>query len=84
MAYLQLAKNVLLENATVLYGVFGVIEESGYFPPREFLNEFFMIGHDPCDQDRRLNHYALKVHRLLKGLKAPVNSFQYEVSPILI
>jgi hypothetical protein len=54
MIYLQLAKNVLLENATVMYGVFGVIEESGYFPPREFLNEFFMSGHDPCDQDRRM------------------------------
>jgi hypothetical protein len=39
---------------------------------------------EPIRYSTLLNHYALKVHRLLKGLKAPVNSFQYEVSPILI
>jgi hypothetical protein len=34
----ELAKNILSENAQVLYGIFGQIESSGYFPPKEFLN----------------------------------------------
>jgi hypothetical protein len=54
---LQLAKKILLENINILHGVFGVIEVSGYFPPKEFLNEFFMIGYDPCDQDRRIGRW---------------------------
>jgi len=45
------AKYVLKEDEDVLYGVFGHIGASGYFPPRQLLNEFLMIGTDPCDQD---------------------------------
>ena len=48
------AKRVLTADEAVLYGIFGVIGVSGYFPPREFLNEFLMVGSDPCDQDRRM------------------------------
>lgn len=48
------AKRILDENAKVLYGIFGMIEGSGYFPPLPFLNDFFMAGHDPCDQDGRM------------------------------
>jgi hypothetical protein len=51
---LDAAKQVLMADASVLYGIFGVIGSSGVFPPRKFLNEFLMQGHDPCDQDRRL------------------------------
>ena len=51
--FLQQAKSVLSDNTKVLYGIFGVVESSGYFPPRAFLNEFLMQGSDPCDQDRR-------------------------------
>jgi len=47
------AKLILEADEAVLYGIFGV-GRSGYFPPREFLNEFLMVGHDPCDQDRRM------------------------------
>ncbi len=55
---LELAKKVLFENSKVLYGVFGVIEGSGYFPPRLFLNEFLMTGSDPCDQDGRMDRWT--------------------------
>ncbi|ODA30518.1 hypothetical protein A6X21_05665 [Planctopirus hydrillae] len=48
------AKKVLEADEAVLYGIFGVIGGSGYFPPRAFLNEFFLVGSDPCDQDRRM------------------------------
>ncbi|MHB1557686.1 MAG: hypothetical protein ACYC61_09420 [Isosphaeraceae bacterium] len=48
------AKRVLEANERVRYGIFGHIGFSGYFPPRCFLNEFFMQGHDPCDEDRRM------------------------------
>lgn len=51
MDSLEIAKRVLLENSQVLYGIFGVIESSGFFPPRPFLNEFLAWGSDPCDQD---------------------------------
>lgn len=54
MNQLDLAKSVLLENAEVTYGIFGIIENSGYFPPLPFLAEFFMGGSDPCDQDGRM------------------------------
>jgi len=54
---LKLAKNVLTENSKVLYGIFGVIESSGFFPPREFLNQFLLQGNDPCDQDRRMDNW---------------------------
>jgi hypothetical protein len=51
------AKKVLLANSIVLYGVFGVIEGSGYFPPRSFLNEFLLSEHDPCDRDSRMGRW---------------------------
>jgi hypothetical protein len=49
------AKAILAENERVLYGIFGVVAGSGFFPPYEFLNEFFLVGHDPCDQDQRMS-----------------------------
>jgi hypothetical protein len=51
------AKRVLDENTEVLYGIFGVISGSGYFPPLPFLNEFFLGGSDPCDQDGRMGRW---------------------------
>ena len=52
------AKAVLAENSRVLYGIFGVVENSGVFPPRDFLNEFFLVGYDPCDQDERMGRWS--------------------------
>jgi hypothetical protein len=52
---LETAKQVLVADEKVLYGIFGVIGSSGFFPPRAFLNEFLMKGHDPCDQDGRMS-----------------------------
>ena len=52
---IDLAKSVLAENSNVLYGIFGTIKISGYFPPRKFLNQFFSQGSDPCDQDGRMD-----------------------------
>lgn len=49
----ETAKRVLEADESVLYGIFGVIGGSGYFPPRDFLNEFLLVGNDPCDQDGR-------------------------------
>ncbi len=54
----ELAKKVLSDNSKVLYGIFGVIESSGYFPPREFLNQFLDKGNDPCDQDGRMESWT--------------------------
>jgi hypothetical protein len=54
---ITLAKRVLSDNAKVLYGIFGIINTSGYFPPRSFLNEFLMGGNDPCDQDGRMKSW---------------------------
>jgi hypothetical protein len=51
------AKWVLEADEVVLYGIFGIIGGSGYFPPREFINEFLMVGHDPCDQDGRMESW---------------------------
>ncbi len=51
------AKRVLAADEKMLYGIFGVIGGSGYFPPREFLNEFLMVGCDPCDQDARMDRW---------------------------
>jgi len=53
----ELAKKTISDNSKVLYGIFGVIESSGYFPPFEFLNEFLMQGEDPCDQDGRMKSW---------------------------
>lgn len=52
-----LAKQVLSDNTKVLYGIFGVIQTSGYFQPRTFLNDFFLGGNDPCDQDGRMGSW---------------------------
>jgi hypothetical protein len=52
--HVALAKKILIENTKVLYGIFGIIDTSAYFPPLVFLNEFFMVGNDPCDQDGRM------------------------------
>jgi hypothetical protein len=54
MASPALAKRILADNSVVLFGIFGMVETSGFFPPREFLNEFLMVGYDPCDQDGRM------------------------------
>ena len=54
---IELAKKVLKEDSEVLYGIFGIIESSGYFPPRKFLNEFLLAGDDPCDQDGRMDNW---------------------------
>jgi hypothetical protein len=50
----ELAKWVLVADEEVQFGIFGHIAWSGFFPPRAFLNEFLMRGHDPCDQDGRM------------------------------
>jgi hypothetical protein len=55
--YLKLAKNILMEDEKVLYGIFGKIASYDYFPPRSFLNEFLMVGYDPCDQDGRMESW---------------------------
>lgn len=51
------AINILDENSKVLYGIFGMIDSSGYFPPCDFLNEFLFHGSDPCDQDYRMGEW---------------------------
>lgn len=51
------AKRVLEDNTNVLYGIFSIISGSGYFPPLPFLNEFFLAGSDPCDQDGRMGRW---------------------------
>ena len=51
------SKNILTENTNVLYGIFGIISTSGYFPSFYFLNEFLMQGSDPCDQDGRMEEW---------------------------
>jgi hypothetical protein len=53
----EAAKRVLAADEAVLYGIFGVIGASGFFPPRALLNEFLMRGSDPCDQDGRMSHW---------------------------
>lgn len=53
----KLAIEILKENSKVLYGIFGEVESSNYFPPRVFLNEFLMQGNDPCDQDGRMDNW---------------------------
>lgn len=51
------ARRVLDENTKVQYGIFSIIDVSGYFPPLPFLNEFFIAGSDPCDQDGRMSRW---------------------------
>jgi len=43
---LDTAKRVLAADEAVLFGIFGVIGSSGYFPPCGILNEFLMRGYD--------------------------------------
>jgi hypothetical protein len=54
MKSIEIARIVLSKNETIPFGIFGLIGKSEYFPPRLFLNEFFMKGYDPCDQDQRM------------------------------
>src|SRR5689334_9191257 len=54
----EAAKRVLRADELVRYGIFGMIGSSGYFPPREFLNEFLLVGCDPCDQDGRMDGWS--------------------------
>lgn len=54
----DMAKRVLAADEAGLYGIFGIIGTSGYFPPRAFLNEFLERGYDPCDQDGRIDPWA--------------------------
>jgi hypothetical protein len=58
MSNIEKAKEVLSENSEVLYGIFGVVKSSAYFPPLSFLNEFLILGYDPCDQDQRMKPWA--------------------------
>ena len=51
------AKRVLAADEMVQYGIFGIIGASGFFPPRSFLNEFLLVGCDPCDQDGRMGSW---------------------------
>ena len=51
---MDVAKRVLEANEAVLYGFFGMVAACGYFPPLNYVNEFFMLGNDPCDQDGRM------------------------------
>jgi hypothetical protein len=53
----QFAKQILAANEEVLFGIFGQIGRSRYFPPQEYLNEFFKQGSDPCDQDSRMGQW---------------------------
>jgi hypothetical protein len=55
--HVETAKKILTANTAVLYGVFGAIDSSGFFPPRKFLNEFLAQGSDPCDQDGRMGRW---------------------------
>ncbi len=58
MNNIEKVKNILEENTKVLYGIFGIIYDSGYFPPIKILNEFLMKGYDPCDQDGRMEKWT--------------------------
>ncbi|MDV5355873.1 hypothetical protein QM201_13395 [Enterobacter asburiae] len=48
------AIRILDANINVPYGIFSIIDGSGYFPPLAFLNAFLLQGSDPCDQDGRM------------------------------
>lgn len=53
-----LARTILTDNKKVLYGIFGQIWDSGYFPPRPLLNQFLLAGNDSCDQDGRMGTWS--------------------------
>ncbi len=57
MNFVEKTKGILNENTTVLYGIFGIISDSGFFPTRKLLNEFLLKGNAPCDQDERMDHW---------------------------
>lgn len=73
------AISILDENSKVLYGIFGMIENSGYFPPCDFLNEFLLHGSDPCDQDYRMGEW--KPFILTKQEYEVVKKWWYELHP---
>jgi hypothetical protein len=54
MDKIQTAQRILAADENVLYGIFGVVAASSFFPPHKFLNEFLVVGNDPCDQDNRM------------------------------
>jgi hypothetical protein len=58
MQKIDFAINLLRENEATLFGIFGVVASSSVFPSRPFLNEFFMLGRDPCDQDGRMSPWV--------------------------
>jgi hypothetical protein len=47
----DIAKEVLSASEELPYGYFGLIADSGFFPPRSFLNEFLLMGGEDWDQD---------------------------------
>ncbi|CAH0525772.1 hypothetical protein [Vibrio hippocampi] len=47
----EFAIRILSDNKKVMHGIFRFINGEKYFPPVEFINEFFEGGSDPCDQD---------------------------------
>lgn len=51
---IERAKNILSQNTMVLYGIFGIVDASDYFPTKNLLNQFFELGYDPCDQDGQM------------------------------
>lgn len=57
MNQLELAKHVIEGSVNVMFGTFGAIDSSAYFPPRTFLNEFLRSGSDPADQDGRMKDW---------------------------
>lgn len=57
MTNIENAQRILRTNSAILFGIFGAIEASNYFPPQDFINEFFLAGSDPCDQDGRMSDW---------------------------
>ena len=76
---LAVAKRILSDNSEVLYGIFGIIEVSGYFPPLAFLNEFLMKGSDPCDQDQRMDDW--KPFEISEGEYADIKRWWIAMNP---
>lgn len=76
---IEVAKEVLLANSKVLYGIFSIIRQTDCFPPCAFLNEFFLVGNDPCDQDRRMN--AWRPFELSKNEYLVVKSWWLSLHP---
>ena len=75
------AKRVLEDNTNVLYGIFGIISGSGCFPPLLFLNEFFLAGSDPCDQDGTSQRCSFSV--LVSLLQGYIMTLQHFFLPFL-